>query len=79
VKYYSHRLDSVSKGKAKSLLIIAKKPDKAEPYYWVQVGNNSGGRFIARYNFFVYKKKGLEVKFYDTMNDSIITLQEWRK
>ena len=79
IKVYFQRLESISKNKAHALIIIARKPTKNEPYYWVQVGYNSEGRFVTDFNFFVYRKKRLEVRFYDTVIDLPITLKEWRK
>lgn len=79
IKSYFHKVDSIFKGKMHAKIIIFSNPTKAEPYYWVQVGIDNGLRFDTEYNFYIYVKKNIEVKYYDAFNDKIITLEEWRK
>jgi hypothetical protein len=59
-------------------VMIAKRPDEKFPYYWVQVGVDDKNRFQPVYNFYVNPKTS-DIKFYDTVNDSVITIDEWRK
>jgi hypothetical protein len=48
-------------------------------YYLFEVGDNSNDdRYQIIYNFLKIKKTG-EIKFYDTVTDSILTLKEWRE
>jgi hypothetical protein len=79
IKSYSHKLDSLSKGKQRMTALIKSTPSKEEPYYWVQIGANNGDRLIVEYNFYIYPNENLEVKYYDTINEEIISLNEWRK
>lgn len=76
-KCYFRKIDSLYQNKAHAIVIIASKPTKEEPYYWVQVGVNDGNRIVPEYNFYVYPKK-MKVMFYDTLNDRILTLKQWR-
>jgi hypothetical protein len=58
-------------------IVINERPDKTFPYYWVQVGVSDQYQFQPIYNFYV--KDDSQVFFYDTINDSIITLKKWRE
>jgi len=58
-------------------IIINKRPDKTFLYYWFQVGVDNGLRFQPVYNFYV-NKRNLEIKYYNTFDDSIVSLKEWR-
>lgn len=78
VKTYSNYIDSISKGEKGVTIITKTKPQNDKKYYWVQVGVNDGFRFTPNYNFYVYPD-GMIVKFYDTINDKILNLDEWRK
>lgn len=77
MKSYFKKVDSLFKGGNHATIIISSKPSKDEPFYWVQVGVNDGDRVVPEYNFYVYTKN-MEVKFYDSIDDKILTLSEWR-
>lgn len=72
-------IDSLTNHKSGVSVIIFKTPTQDSPYYWIQVGYNNSFRFDPYYNFYVYPQKGLEIKFLNTMNDSVISLKEWRE
>lgn len=59
-------------------IIITKRPDKEFLYYWIQAGVDDGLRFQPVYNFYI-NPKSLIIFYYNTTNDSIIPLSEWRK
>ena len=59
-------------------IIINKKPDKEFLYYWLQAGVDDGSRFQPVYNFYI-SPKSFEIHYYNTANDSIITLSKWRE
>lgn len=59
-------------------IIISKKPDSGFAYYWMQVGIDDATRFQPVYNFYI-DPKSYAMHYYDTANDSIITLVQWRK
>jgi hypothetical protein len=72
-------IDSLTNHKSGVSAIIFKTPTQDSPYYWVQVGYNNSFRFEPYYNFYVYPQKGLEIKFLNTLNDSTMSLKEWRE
>ncbi len=77
VRQKNKYVDSLTHHKSGISIIINKKPDEKNKYYWVQAGYNSNFRFEPYYNFYVYPPN-LIVKFYDPMTDEILTLKEWR-
>jgi hypothetical protein len=78
VRKKDHFVDSITNHKHGISMIIVQRPNAKEPYYVVQVGYNNKIRFEPYYTFYVYKKN-LVIKFYDTIQNEIITLEEWRK
>lgn len=72
-------IDSLTNHKSGVSMIIFKTPTQDSPYYWIQVGYNGTLRFEPYYNFYVYPQKGNEIKFLNTMTDSIMSLKDWRK
>ena len=59
-------------------LSIAEKPGVDFIYYWVQVGLMHPERFEPLLNFYVTPDK-FEVLYFDTTNDTTMTLKQWRK
>ena len=53
-------------------------PNKETDYFWIQVGFSTSYRFEPIYNFYV-SPKNCNVFFYDTTNDSVIKVEDWRK
>jgi hypothetical protein len=72
----SKELLKISKKTDPFSLIIWGRPGLSSPYYWVQVGLNHSERFEPVYNFYVTRK--FEVFYYDTLNDTTLTLEQWR-
>ena len=66
------------KVKGRKAIVLMQSPNKETPYFWIQVGFSTSYRFEPIYNFYVSPKKG-SVFFYDTMTDSIIRIEDWRK
>ena len=60
------------------LVMVAEEPDTALKYYWVKVGEANPNSFHAWAHFYV-DPKNLAVSYYDTVSDSLFTLEEWRK
>lgn len=53
--------------------------DLNEKYYWVKVGEDNGDAYSTHFNFFIYPEN-FEIKFLNTvLNDSIMSLDSWRK
>lgn len=66
------------KVKGRKAIVLMQSPNMDTPYFWIQVGFSTSYRFEPIYNFYVSPKKG-SVFFYDTMTDSIIRIEDWRK
>lgn len=66
------------KVKGRKAIVLMQSPNMDTPYFWIQVGFSTVYRFEPIYNFYVSPKKG-SVFFYDTMTDSIIRIEDWRK
>lgn len=77
VKGLIKKINSKSSNEKVSI-IINKRPDRTFLYYWLQVGVDDGSRFQPVYNFYIIKRN-LEIKYYDTSDDSIVSLKEWRR
>lgn len=57
---------------------IAADPSETKiKYYWVKVGEDNGENIATLYNFYVDPKLD-QVLYYDVVNDTLITLEEWR-
>ena len=59
-------------------IIILETPNTNFEYFLVQVGNSNGERFEPIYNFYITPKSHF-IYFFDTLNDTIISLEDWRK
>jgi len=59
-------------------IMLSEYPNNNFNYFWVQVGISNEIRFETIYNFYLTPKNHF-VFFYDTENDTIISLEDWRK
>ena len=66
------------KVKGRKAIVLMQSPNMDTPYFWIQVGFSTPYRFEPIYNFYVSQKND-SVFFYDTMTDSIIRIEDWRK
>ena len=71
-------LERYYKVKGRKAIVLMQSPNKETPYFWIQVGFSTSYRFEPIYNFYISPKNG-SVFFYDTMTDSIIKIEDWRK
>jgi len=79
VKERANHIEEVTKGTAHLRVEITERPkDNNGKYYYVQAGMINELRFEPQFNFLVYTKN-FEIKYYDTVNDTIISLYTWRK
>ena len=79
IKIEANSIEEKSKGERHlSVLIYATPLETSGEYYWVKAGENNGTNFVSYFNFFVYPEN-FEIKFFDTLNDTIIDLETWRK
>lgn len=63
------------------IMIYKTQKELEREYYWVKAGEDNGTNFVTHFNFYVYpyNKIRFEIKHYDTVNDSVIDLETWRK
>lgn len=78
VKKLELYIDSISNHKRGVSMMIISKPNKEQKYYHIQVGYNGSDRFVVYFNFYVFTKD-FEIKYYDAINDSVLSIEEWRK
>ena len=67
-----------SKGKRNLSTYVETPPTAADPYYWVKVAEDNGGSYVTYYSFGVQAKTHA-IKYYDVVQDSLISLSQWRK
>lgn len=76
------RKDSIvvklSKGKRRLSTYVEAIPTATDPYYWVKVAEDNGGSYVTYYSFAVHPKT-YQVSYYDVTQDSLITIDQWRK
>jgi hypothetical protein len=78
VKRKSAMVLKQSKGKRHLATYVETPPTAADPYYWVKVAEDNGGSYVTYYSFEVQAKTHA-IKYYDAMQDSLISLSQWRK
>lgn len=79
VKERANYIERHTKGARHLRVWIYQTPNETgEKYYWVKAGEDNGTNFVSHFNFFVYPDN-FEIKYYDTVNDTIINLETWRK
>jgi hypothetical protein len=59
-------------------VVTVSAPTAGQPYYEVRGGSNTDGHFATSFWFHVYVRPTYEIKVYDIVTDTEITLQEWR-
>ncbi len=77
---YSNYLDSVSKDSI-HLESIIDPPSDASKDYSIQVGSTTNSIYHTEFTFNIQVKnnKVIGLKYYDVIDDTVITLPEWRK
>jgi len=78
VKERAKYVKDQTKGKRHLQYTIWEEPSKEAPYYLVKVIEDNGISYYTHFNFYVYSKT-MTIKYLDTVNDSIIDLEEWRE
>lgn len=54
--------------------IVESPQENDKDYYWVRVKTQQNKKF----NYYIYQRT-FEIKFFDTVNNKLLTLEEWRK
>ena len=78
VKRKSAMVVKESKGKRHLSTYIETPPTATDPYYWVKVAEDNGGNYVTYYSFGVQARTHA-IQYYDAMQDSLISLNQWRK
>lgn len=80
VVLYGDLLMSTTKINPPTLTIwIAATPDETQiNYYWLKVGEDNGTNIVTQFNFYVDPVRE-QVLYYDVVNDTLLTLEDWRK
>lgn len=65
-------------GKVWNLMMrTVKRPQEKFNYYWIEVGQENGQRFVTQFHFYI-KPPAMDVFYLDTMTDSLYTPALWR-
>jgi len=78
VKQRAKYIERVTNGKRHLSIVVYDTPSKEVPYYWVKAWEDNGSNYVTHFNFYVYPSP-FEIKFYDTVDDTMISLKEWRR
>ena len=79
VEAINKQIDKNSKGAHGVSIMVHDDFDGDTSYYHFEVGDNShDDRYMNIYDFLLQKKTG-QIKVYDHLSDSIISLRDWRK
>jgi hypothetical protein len=78
IKEFGKKLRANTNGESGVTIIVrGDGPMSPEKYYWAQVGYSSPLRFETHFNFYI-EKRNLDIYFYDTVHDELLSLKEWR-
>jgi hypothetical protein len=78
VKQKAQEVEKLSHGKRHLSSYIETSPTTTDPYYWVKVAEDNGDNYVTYYTFAV-DSKTQSIKYYDVINDSLVSLSQWRK
>lgn len=74
----SNYIDSITRHKNGISILVVKKPSTKNGYYWLQAGYDNTIRFEVIYNFYVYMP-AYTIKYFDPIENKVLTLSEWRR
>jgi hypothetical protein len=78
VKRKSSQVEKDSQGKRHLATYAETLPTTTDPNYWIKVAEDNGGSYVTYYTFAV-DSKTRKISYYDPMQDSLISLGQWRK
>jgi len=68
-----------TKGERHLEVMIAESPkDTIRNYYWVKAGEDNGINYVTHFNFYVFPDRNFEIRYFDTVRDTVLTLEDWR-
>ncbi len=71
-------VEQSSKGQRHLSGYINSLPTSKDPYYWVDIAEDNGDSYVTYYTFAV-DRRDFKIRYYDPVQDSLISLEEWRK
>lgn len=71
-------IEEQTKGERHLTIWISGEPNATSNYYWVNAGEDNGTNLVTHFNFWVYPDS-MRILYYDTPNDTAITLEDWRR
>lgn len=77
VLQYHRYIDSLWGGSKSASMIIAQEPTNDDSHYIIHLGVVND-RFIPSFTFLVSPNNNPEVRFFDTVNDTVISLEDWQ-
>ncbi len=78
VQERSEYVQKETKGERKLKIEIQQEPTKADPYYWVKVGEDNGMSFVSHFLFAIDPNTN-EIFYYDSLTGEKMTVEEWGK
>lgn len=71
-------IEKQTNGKRQLVIAVYGQPSKGNPYYWVKAWEDNGTSYATLFNFYVCPNP-FSIKYYDTVNDKVMSLSEWRQ
>jgi len=68
-----------TKGDRHLQVMIVESPNNVIDYYWVKAGEDDGKSYVTHFNFYVFPNRNWEIKYFDTVKDTLVTLEDWRR
>lgn len=77
-KERANYIQEQTKGKRSLAYQIFASPDSSTDDYWVKAVEDNGDSYVTHFNFYV-NPVSFQIKYLDIVNDTAITLEEWRR
>lgn len=78
IKQKNIEVEKDSRGKRHLSGYVVTLPTSKDPYYWVNVAEDNGDSNVTYYSFAV-DNRDLHIEYYDPLQDSLISIEQWRK
>ncbi len=80
VKERADYIEQQTSGNRHLKLMITERPQNEEQnYYLVKAGEDNDISFVTHFSFYVYPTNNYEIKYYDPVKDTLISINKWRK
>ncbi len=78
IKERAEYIEEETNGERHLQIWIAARPEDTGDYYIVKAGEDNGFSMVTHFDFYVYPET-MEIKYYDVITDSELSLAEWRR